>query len=163
MEAIRNYFNAEKYESILFVLIGLIAFVFAIYFIFFQKENFYKGLAIPLVAIALIQIVVGSSVWIRSPKDIERVENVVRTELSKIQTEEIPRMEVVMKNFIIYRYVEIGLLVMGLICMYFSGANPFIKGIGVGLFIQSTIMLGLDFFAEKRGAEYLAYILTKIT
>ena len=37
--------------------------------------------------------------------------------------------------------------------------NEFIKGIGIGLFIQAALMLSLDFFAEKRGHEYLNYLI----
>jgi hypothetical protein len=34
------------------------------------------------------------------------------------------------------------------------------KGVGLGLAIQSALMLLLDFFAESRGREYLDYLLT---
>ncbi len=72
MEQISNYFNAEKSESILFFLVGSIAIGIAIYFLFKLKEPFYNGMAYPLIAVALIQIVVGTSIFFRSPKDIER-------------------------------------------------------------------------------------------
>lgn len=68
----------------------------------------------PLIAIALIQIVVGSSVYFRSPKEILRVKHIIQTDQQKIQTEEIPRMDVVMKNFVIYHWVEIALLLVGM-------------------------------------------------
>jgi membrane-bound ClpP family serine protease len=69
-------------------------------------------------------------------------------------------MNVVEKNFVIYRWVELALLVVGLVCMFAFTQHPFIKGVGIGLFIQSALMLSLDFFAEKRGEEYLSYLLT---
>ncbi len=158
MENIRNYFNAEKQESILFVLVGITAIAFALYFLFFQKESLYKGMAYPLIAVALLQILVGGSVWIRSPKDLERVEQFVRSSSEQIEKAEIPRMKVVMKNFIVYRYVEIGLLIFGLLAMFYFGNNLFLKGIGIGLFSQSALMLSLDFFAERRGADYIALL-----
>jgi len=46
---------------------------------------------------------VGFSVYIRSPKDIIRVNEILKTDKLKISTEEIPRMKTVMSNFIIYR------------------------------------------------------------
>jgi hypothetical protein len=36
------------------------------------------------------------------------------------------------------------------------------KGIGLGLFIQASFMLLLDFFAENRGKTYLEFLYTLI-
>jgi hypothetical protein len=102
--------------------------------------------------------VVGSTVWIRSPKDIIRVNQIVATEKAKIQTEEIPRMEVVMKNFDLYRWIEIALLLVGILMFFYFQPNTFLKGIGLGLATQSAFMLLLDFFAESRGKSYLEYL-----
>ena len=79
-----------------------------------------------------------------------------------IQKEEIPRMEKVMRNFLIFRYTEIALIVVGIILMYSIRQNAFWTGIGLGLFIQSSIVLLLDFFAERRGDVYLSYLKTMI-
>jgi hypothetical protein len=40
--------------------------------------------------------------------------------------------------------------------------NLLLNGIGLGLFIQSSVVLLLDFFAERRGEVYLAYLKTII-
>ena len=113
---------------------------------------------VPLVTVALVQIVVGSTVWHRSPKDIERVQKIVKEEPTRIRTEEIPRMIVVLKNFKIYRYVEIFLIAFGIICMFGFGTHQFMKGLGFGLFIQASIMLSLDFFAERRAEHYFGFL-----
>lgn len=158
MEQITKYFNAEKYESVFFVLVGIIAISFAAYFLIKVKQPFFNGMAYPLIAIALIQIVVGGSVYFRSPKDIVRVEQIVQADKSKILTEEIPRMEVVMKNFVIYRWVEMALILVGIIMFYYFQPTTIWKGVGLGLFIQASFMLLLDFFAESRGKIYLEYL-----
>jgi hypothetical protein len=158
MQLIEKYFNAEKYESILFIIVGLTAIGFAIYYLTKVKLPFNNGMAYPLILVALIQLVVGTSVLIRSPKDIARVNTIVQTDKAKIQSEEIPRMEVVMKNFDIYRWVEIALLVLGIILFFAMKPETFWKGIGLGLAIQSSFMLALDYFAESRGKWYLAYL-----
>lgn len=158
MNQIEKYFNAEKYESVLFVLVGIVAISFATYFFIKVKQPFYNGMAYPLIVIALLQIVVGGTVYFRSPKDIKRVNEIVLTDKAKIKTEEIPRMEVVMKNFAIYRWVEIALLVVGLIMFFFFQPMTIWKGVGLGLFIQASFMLSLDFFAENRGKTYLEFL-----
>lgn len=159
MDQISKYFNAERGESILFAVVGLAAIILASYFLIKIKQPFYNGMAIPLVLIAFIQLTVGTSVYFRSPKDILKVENMLSNDKEKIKTEEIPRMETVMKNFLFYRYVELVLMIAGLILMFTFKENEFVKGIGIGLFIQAGLMLALDFFAEKRGHEYLTFLI----
>ncbi|OYU94422.1 MAG: hypothetical protein CFE21_15540 [Bacteroidetes bacterium B1(2017)] len=141
MNQVEKYFNAEKYESLLFVLIGIIAIALASYFLSKVKQPFYDGMAYPLITIALIEIVVGSSIYYRSPKDIVRVNQIVQTDKSKIEQDEIPMMEVVMKNFEIYRWVEIALLLIGILLFIFFQTNALWKGIGLGLSIQAGFML----------------------
>ncbi len=158
MNQITKYFNAEKYESIVFVLVGIVAICFATYFFIKVKQPFYNGMAYPLIVIALIQLTVGGSVYLRSPKDIERVNQIVQTDKSKIQAEEIPRMITVIKNFAIYKWVEIALILVGIIMFFFFQPMTIWKGIGLGLFIQASFMLLLDFFAESRGKTYLEFL-----
>ena len=117
-----------------------------------------KGMAIPFLVVAALELIVGLTLVYRSPKDIVRVETYLSEKTEMIQKEEIPRMEKVMRNFIIFRFTEIILIIIGIILMYGSRQNSLWNGIGVGLFIQSSTVLLLDFFAERRGEVYLAYL-----
>jgi hypothetical protein len=158
MEQISKYFNAEKSESLLFILVGVVAVLLSAYFFIKVKQPFYSGMAYSFIAIALIQLIVGSSVYFRSPKDIIRVNQIVQTDVTKIKTEEIPRMETVMKNFVLYRWVEIALVVLGVAMFLYFQPMTLLKGVGLGLAIQSSFMLLLDFFAESRGKVYMNYL-----
>jgi len=158
MTVVEKYFNAEKGESILFALVGLVAIVVAIYFLLKVKQPFYTGMAYPLIMVALLQLIVGSTIYIRSPKDIARVNNTRQTSPQKIASEEIPRMETVMKNFVFYRWIEIGLIAVGLFLWLFFPAASLWRGVGIGLMIQAGFMLGLDYFAESRGVVYLEFL-----
>jgi hypothetical protein len=65
-------------------------------------------------------------------------------------------MEKVMKNFTLLRWIEIALLIVGLALVYrFTGNRNFYWGIGLGLAMQAALMLGADYFAERRGGIYL--------
>jgi hypothetical protein len=158
MNPIVRYFNGEKAESYIFILIGVIAFVMALYFFFVLKSSFWKGAAIPFIIVALLEFVVGYTIVRRSPKDIARVEKYMLKDPQSIKTLEIPRMEKVLNNFVMYRYVEIALIILGIILMYSSINDTFWRGIGLGLFIQASIVLSLDFFAERRGHIYFVYL-----
>lgn len=160
MEIIKNYFNAEKAESVVFIGFGILAILLSIYFLFFLKESFWKGLAVPLLVFSIVQIVIGTTIFIRSPKDNVQVENILKNEPQKIQSQEIPRMEKVMQNFVLYRYFEIAMIVLGVILMFTLTNYGFWKGFGLGIFIQCAVLLSLDFFAEKRGHFYMRHLQT---
>ena len=162
MNPVVRYFSGEKAESHLFISLGIVTVLLATYFLIGMKSSFWRGAAIPFMGVALLEIVVGVTISLRSPKDIVRVEHQIKYEPDRIRTEEIPRMEVVMRNFRMYRYVEMSLVVCGLVLMYAAGISPFWRGVGFGLFSQASIVLCLDYFAETRGAIYLAYLNTLI-
>jgi hypothetical protein len=66
-------------------------------------------------------------------------------------------METVNRNFVIYRWVELALLVTGIILSMVYGQNPgraFWYGFGIALSIQAGVLLVTDYFAEKRAFIY---------
>jgi uncharacterized membrane protein len=155
---IEKYFLAEKQESLLFIIIGIISILVALVFFFGLKTNFYKGAAVPLVAIGLLMGIAGYTVYARS--DTDRKRNVYAYDMNPgdIKEKEIPRMEKVMKGFTIYRYAEIALMIIGVILFFYfkkDEAQVFWKGVGITLAIMALIALSADYFAEKRGHEYL--------
>lgn len=154
---IEKYFSAEKQESLLFVLIGVAGIITAIAFFFFMKTNFYKGAAIPVLSIGLLLGVVGCMVYKRSDEDRKR--NVYAYDLnpSELKEKELPRMKTVIKNFVIYRYTEIFLLLIGVsLYIYFirDFKNDFWRGFGLTLAIMTLVVLAADFFAAQRGKIY---------
>ncbi len=157
---IYKYFIAEKQESLLFLIVGIAAVLLAVVFWFFVKSNpsFFKGAAIPLLAIGLIQVVVGYSVYSRTDKQKANIAyNIGMEPVAYVKQTEQPRMKTVMKNFVIYRWVEIVLIITGLVLIFLFKSNPdksFWYGFGVALALQAIIMLGADYFAEQRGKIY---------
>lgn len=154
---VTTYFTEEKIESLFFSIIGITSICLALIFWFIIKYSFYKGLAFPFLLVGLIQIIVGTTVYISSPKDITRIEQLIRHEPQKIQTEELPRMEVVMKSFTIYKWIEIILILTGIILfiLFYNSSQIFWKGLGLGIIIQAGLMLTLDIVAEKRALDYI--------
>lgn len=158
MNPVIKYFTGERLESYLFFGLGVANFALAIFFFFNLKTTFLKGVAIPLLIVSILEIIVGLTIIDRSPKDMIRVESYLSENREMIRKVEIPRMEKVMKNFVLFRYSEIILIIAGIFLMYGFRHNLFWTGIGVGLFTQSSIVLLLDFFAESRGEIYLSYL-----
>lgn len=158
MNPVIKYFNGERAESFLFLALGIVGVVISSYLFSLKVSSYWKGFAIPFIMVSVLEIIVGISLIYRSPKDIIRVEDYIKNEQIKIKIDEKPRMEKVMKNFVVYRYVEIALIFIGAI-LYFAFANSdFWRGLGLGLLIQASIVLTLDYFAERRGFIYLEYL-----
>jgi hypothetical protein len=158
IEQINTYFKAEKSESLLFLAAGIAAILFSIWAWLSFKQSFYTGIAIPLALVGLIQIVVGGTVYFKTDKQIATLEQQYETDKIAMAKSELPRMNTVMKNFTLYKYIEIAFILSGLICIFFLRQNDFWLGIGIGLLIQGTIMLVLDIFAEKRGEVYINWL-----
>jgi hypothetical protein len=154
---IEKYFTGEKQESLLFLFIGIAGIIAAIVFFFFLKTSFYKGAAIPLVLIGLLLGVIGYTIYKRSDGDRQRNVYAYDMNPSELKEKELPRMKIVMKNFIIYRYVEIFLFLVGAglyICFIKDFTNDFWRGFGLALAVMAFLALAADFFAEKRGKFY---------
>lgn len=158
---IQTYFTEEKIESLFFIVIGSVAIILAIVFLCIIKYSFFKGMAYPLLLIGLIQVIVGSNIYMRTPQDIERVEKIIRNQTQYLQTTEILRVKNVLQNFTIYKWIEITLIILGviLILIFYKSQQPFWKGLGLGLLIQTCIILSLDIIAEHRADIYLRYLM----
>jgi uncharacterized membrane protein HdeD (DUF308 family) len=155
---IEKYFIAEKQESILFILIGITGILTAIVFLVLFKKSFYTGAALPAALIGLLMLVVGITIYRRSDEDRKR--NVYAYDLNptELRVKELPRMEKVMKNFLVYRYTEIFLLTVGVVLyIYFirDWRYDFWRGLGLSLAIMAALALTADYFAEQRGKKYL--------
>jgi hypothetical protein len=154
---IEKYFMAEKNESLLFLVLGLVAIGLAFICYLLLKTSFYRGAALALLIIGLIQAVVGYAVYSRS--DDQRISNVYAYDMDpqKLKQEELPRMQKVNRNFVVYRWTEILCCVAAVCLVIFHRSNPagsFWLGLGIALGLQAAIMLLADHFAEKRARAY---------
>lgn len=157
MDNILKYFSGEKLQCSIGILIGLAGLALSIYFINLNKEV-YKGIAFAFIPLSLLLLAICVGVVIRTPKDIKRVSSYYETEPDKIQSEEIPRMQKVMKTFPVVKKVELGFIIVGILLMLLFWKNDLIRGIGLGLIIQGVILYGFDYFAESRAKIYFEFL-----
>ena len=115
-------------------------------------------MALALFVIAIIQLSVGYTVYKRSDDDRKRNTYAYDLNPSDLKTKEIPRMEKVNQNFVLYRWIEIVFLLIGIILTFLYRSNTeksFWYGLGLGLAIQAAVMLGADYFAAARAKVYI--------
>lgn len=157
IEQLTTYFRAEKSESLVFMLAGLVAAAFAVYACFVLKQRLYTGIAVPLLLIGIVQFAVGASVYFRTDKQVARLEQEFRSAPATMAAAETPRMKKVLKSFTVLKYIETILIAAGLFLL-FVHANDFWLGLGIGLVAQGTLSILLDVFAEHRAEIYLRFL-----
>jgi hypothetical protein len=154
---IEKYFNAEKAESRVLTTLGIAAILLALVFVFFFKISLHKGMAIPLAAVGTILAIVGITVYSRSDRQRNDIAYAFENNPEKLKSEELPRMKKVMKSFIVYRWIEIIIFIMGTaLYIYFirDFRQDFWRGFGFTLAIMAAVALSADYYAEKRGRNY---------
>ena len=158
MTHIEAYFRGEKAESLLFLAIGIAAIAFAVFAWLKWNEPFVKGMAVPLIVIGLIQMTVGGTVFARTDKQVSALNTQMAQDTRAYRDAELPRMEKVMKSFTAIKWTEIVFVLTGIGLLMLTSTDGFWKGLGLGLMLQGSVLLTLDVFAEKRGAEYITAV-----
>lgn len=154
---IEKYFEGEKLQCIVGMIISLIFLAASIYFLFLQKPVL-KGMAYVFIPLSGLLLAICVGIVIRTPADIGRVTALYQTAPQKIQTDELPRMEKVMKSFTIVKRVEICFFLAGLLLGMFFWRNDLIRGIAIGLMIQGVILYLFDYSAAIRGKTYFDFL-----
>ncbi len=158
---IEKYFIAEKHESLVFLVIGIAAILLAITFYFLIKSPVYKGAAIPLLALGLIQAIAGYAVYVKS--DDQRISQVYAFDMNpdQLKTIELTRMQKVKTNFLVYQWIEIALMIAGLVLVIlFRNQEPgsYWMGFGLALTLMAAELYTADFIAEKRAIQFTALL-----
>ena len=96
--------------------------------------------------------------YLRTDSQVSTLSAQLQLNPSVLKAEETTRMQTVMKNFSIYKWIEILLLIIGVGMIAFLQRHDMAAGIGVGLVLQAALTLTLDLFAEARGADYLSAV-----
>jgi hypothetical protein len=157
-----TYFGEEKIQNLICIIIGSLSVIISLVFLFIIKYSFYRGMAVPLLAFGVLQIVAGSIAFKRASTDMIGIEQIREQNPEKIATEELARMQVVLKDFGNYQWIEMVLLLAGffLYMGFRKSTLTFWKGLGLGLLLQAGITLTLDTVAKNRTQPYTDYLRT---
>jgi len=159
MDSIISYFHGEKLQcgigailSVFFITVSII--------LLFQQKAFCKGLAFTIIPFSMLLLFICIGVIVRTSKDIERMTTFYKEKPMSIQSEEIPRMEKVIKNFTIIKNVELVILIIGFAMTFLYWSNELIRGVAVGLLIMGISLYTFDYIAESRGKAYIQFLKT---
>jgi hypothetical protein len=151
--ALLRYFSAEKQESLLFLAAGMLAFAVSAWLVAIGHP--YRGMAVPLVAIGIIQLVVGGTVYARTDAQVAALRAELGANPARFKAAELVRMTRVIGAFTVYKTIEIAILAGGIALTLLFRHRAFLYAAGIGAIAQASLMLVLDLFAEKRADVYV--------
>ncbi len=157
MDNIVNYFNGERIQCLIGLILSMALISVAVYFLFLQN-TFFKGIAFSVLPLSVLLTAICLGVIVRVPSDINRVTTYYQSAPENIQTEEVPRMEKVMRNFSIIKKVELGIFIGGILLALFFWNKDLIKGLAFGLIAQGLMLYLFDHIAEFRGKAYMEFL-----
>ena len=154
---IEKYFNAEKTESLAIIIIGIVAIILALIFLFYLKTNWHKGFAMPFIIAGLLHLTAGYTVYKKC--DEGRKRNVYAYDMNpgQLKNNELPRMEKMHINFSVFKFVEIAIFLLGIgLFFYFryDADKAFWAGFGIALAIEAAITFGFNFIGDKSAKQY---------
>ena len=152
------YFAAERVESLAFVSLALIAIAFAVFALWRMRDPLWKGLAIPLLLVGLIQLGVGVTIFARTDAQVAALKAQYQAAPASLKAQELSRMRAVSSSFATYKAIEVAFIAIGLALAATRRASRFWRGIGLGMLVQGAWMLPADLLAEDRAADYIRAI-----
>jgi len=125
--------------------------------IFFIKNKLARGLAYPLLVIAVIELIVGGTVYLRTDEQMSSLINQFRTEPIVYINEEITRMSSVLAGFITFRILQISMAIIGLFLFLLAIIKKWatLQGAGIGLIVMGLVLLLMDLLGTLRAEVYL--------
>jgi hypothetical protein len=157
MDSIISYFNGEKVLCTVGTIAAIIFIASSIFFLF-QQKVLLKGMAYAVIPLATLLLIVCLGVLFGVSNHSSRVTTFWNDSPQKIQSDEIPRVEQVMKTFSILMKVELAIGLLGLILAIVWWKNELIKGIAIGLILMGLTLFTFDFIAESRAEKYLIHL-----
>lgn len=160
-DIITTYLTEERIESTFFMIVGLITIALAFIFLGIIKYSFFKGMAIPLLVLGIIELSAGAISYNQLQKYSNNIPLLKKNNTEEVQAEELKRMQIVLKNYAIYRWIELFLICIGLLLFIRFNKSPqtFWKGFGLGLLIQASILFALHLLTEQTGKMYIEQLI----
>jgi hypothetical protein len=151
-----EYFTAERRGGFLLVVLALASFGFATFL--WVNRSAFLAMAWPLVVLGSFQMVIGLAVALRTPRQVASLEQGLRTSVVATVSAETQRMNTVNRNFRVVKVVEVVLIVLGLLLAVLLPHPSTWAAIGLGLLVETAVLLVFDTFAHQRALVYTQWL-----
>lgn len=151
----RAYFWGEKWEGPFFMGVGAAGLV-AGSALAAQDNDFMRGTGYPMIAVGAVQALAGAIIFFRTDAQLARLEKLLADQPAELRERELERIRRINLQFELLAAAESMLIIGGGITASVGAArkNDLLKGVGLGLVIESVATLTLDLFAAQRALRY---------
>jgi hypothetical protein len=155
---ILKFYKAQKAQGILFILIGLIAVIFSLLLIINVNDLFSNGIILPIFIIGMLQVYFGVNTFKNTPIHLLLVQSFVKENQASMANIEIPSIHktILFQKKMINTFLFF--IALAILFMFVFNHSLFLQGLGIGLFIQSLIVITANYFADQRSQIYLKWL-----
>ena len=157
MNNIEKYFLEDRTQLGVGVLLSIFSFIVAL-FLFASKNVLYKGMTYGIIPLTLILFSVCVFLFFRTPNDMKKVKTFYTEMPSKMKTDELPRMEKVLKNFDWIIKTEVCFIIIGAALFLLFAKNDLLKGITIGVTAEAAILFIFDSIETERAKIYVEFL-----
>jgi membrane protein YdbS with pleckstrin-like domain len=154
LDIIDTYFAKEKVMSIVFFLLGLLAVVVGLFFWWNSKSLLLQGAIAPLLILGLISGVVGGSIYLRTNSQVSTLKQTYSNEPIRFFSQEQTRIDKVNRNWVIYKVIEVLIIITSKIVLLFAYQRDFWSGFAMAALIMASALIVLDVISEHNGRWY---------
>jgi hypothetical protein len=151
-----RYFFGERRGALLLLVLGGAALLAALLLLALGGPGAARGLAVPLGAIALIELAVGWAVFSRTDAQMAALSRQLEADPGGYREAELARMRKVETGFRIYKAVEIAVVAGGIALAVSFQDRPALFAAGAGCVLQGLLLLVVDVAAAERARQYVA-------
>ncbi len=160
LQHLQAYFADERAESLAFMGFGVVAVLLATFILWRVRDPLFRGMALPVLLVGLIQLGVGFTIHARTDTQVLALSAQLQAEPAAFKAQELARMKAVQTSFAVYKGIEAMFIIVGLGLALMRSARRFWRGFGLGMLLQGALMLPADLIAEDRAVDYVRQIET---
>jgi hypothetical protein len=158
VEPLLRYFDGEKQAATAAIALGILSLAFAAWL--YRGASPFRAMLWPLALVGLVQLGLGIGLHARTPGQVAALEAGMASERATTRTAEVDRMQKVMRSFELIKAVEVALVAAAVVMIMAMARRPAVVGVGMALLVEAAVMLAFDVFAERRAAQYVAFLET---
>lgn len=160
IEHIVDYYKVERTESLIFIAVGLLSVISATYVWLFIEEHlsFYKGLAIVLAFIGLLQVSVCFPLYLKNNNNTAKAVASYQQNQTEFRSAELLHIKQVRNTFSQFKYFWSFVAISAILAILVSNTKSFMCGMAIGFLVHSTMLVISDTLGLIRSDEYIRII-----
>jgi hypothetical protein len=151
------YFTAEKHGGLLLIALAVASVALAIYL--FATKSLFSAMAWPILVLGGLELVIGATVAGRAASQVAELEAGLQATRAQTVTGEVERMARVNTTFVAIKKVEIALIAVSILFLLVRPAPATLGALGLGILLQSAVLLVFDTFAHHRAVHYVEWLI----